>query len=266
MRLDAPAQRIIALYGGFNEILHAMGLSDRIVARTSNETFPPGIADKPGIGTHMRPNMELIVGLRPDVVLQLAGRKAAGETVTRLRQRGVKVAAFSPATIDELFDTIRTIGALTGCAPAAEALIGRMQSRLDAVRERVQNVQHKPTVFFEVRSPNLLGAGLGGIVNDVIEHAGGRNCVRVDRKMVRLGEEALIGLDPEVYVIQQGPMNQSPRPLAERPLYRTLSACQSGRTLVVDERMFSRPGPRIVEAVETLARFLHPNRMKNRND
>lgn len=261
VRLEAPARRIIALYGGFNEILDAMGLGESIIARTSNEDYPPSVVGKPGIGTHMRPNMELIVGLGPDLVLQLAGRKSASETVLRLRQKGIAVAAFHPANIAELFETIRSVGVLTGREDASDVLVGRMQGRLDAVANRLKDATHRPSVFFEIRSPNLLAAGRGGIVNDIITQAGGINCVSSERKIVRLGEEALTGMDPEAYVIQKGPMNANPRPLAERPLYRTLSARQSGRVIEVDEKMFSRPGPRIVDAVERLARFLHPNVM-----
>lgn len=265
VRVEHAAQRVIALYGGFNEILDAMGIAQRIIARTSNETFPPSILNKPGIGTHMRPNLELITGLAPDLVLQLAGRKTAADTVRQLEERGIHVAAFHPSSFEELFDAIQKIGVLTGEEIAASRLVAEMNGRLSAVKSQLGTVQHRPSVFFEIRSPNLLCAGQGGIVNDVINRAGGRNCVQSERKIVRMGEEALVGLNPEVYVVQRGPMNTRPQPLEERSLYRTLRAVQDGRVLLVDERLFSRPGPRLVEAVEQLARFLYPEKMrKNR--
>ena len=72
--------------------------------------------------------------------------------------------------------------------------------------------------------------------------------------------EALIKRDPEVYIIQKGPMNRNPSLPSERPHFHVLDAVKEGRVLVVDEQAFSRPGPRSIEAVEELARFLHPER------
>ena len=72
--------------------------------------------------------------------------------------------------------------------------------------------------------------------------------------------ETLIQADPEVYVIQKGPMNQNPSSPARRPHFHILRAVKENRILEVDEQVFSRPGPRAVQAVETLAAFLHPGR------
>jgi len=263
VRLAAPARRIIALYGAFNEILVEMGLTGRIVARTMADGDIPDVAGLPSIGTHMRPNQEMIVGLNPDLVLQMAGRKGASEPVEALRRRGIPVAEFDPHGFAELFAAIEAVGALTGEPRAAQVLVERMRARLDALAVRLAGLDSRPRVFFEVRSPSLLAAGAGGIVDEVIRLAGGVNAVTEDRRIVRLGEEALYGLDPDVYIVQRGPMNAAPQPLAERPLYAPLRAVRQGRVLEVDERLFSRPGPRSVEAVEVLARFLYPDRMNN---
>ena len=115
----------------------------------------------------------------------------------------------------------------------------------------------RPKVFFEVRYPNLLGAGAKSIVNDVIKYAGGTNCVTANKKLVRLDMESLLACNPDLYVIQRGPMNRNPTPLALRPHFQLLDAVKAGRVLHVDEQVFSRPGPRSVDAVEELARALH---------
>ncbi len=256
--LEAPARRVVALYGAFNEILVEMGLGGRIVARTKADGDLPAVADLPSIGTHMRPNEEMIVGLGPDLVLQMSGRKEASQAVEALRARGVAVAEFAPGGFAELFAAVRAIGALTGEPAAAAALTERMRARLDAVAQRLRAATDRPRVFFEIRAQSLLAAGPGGIVDEVIGLAGGENAVRDGRRIVRLGEEAVYGLDPDVYVVQRGPMNPDPAPPAGRPLYSRLRAVLRGRVLTVDEQLFSRPGPRSVLAVEQLAAFLHP--------
>jgi iron complex transport system substrate-binding protein len=217
--LEGPARRVISLYGAYSEIFFAMGLEDRLVARTRADLFPPAILDKPSVGTHLRPNMELVLGLQPDLIIQASGRKYGHEVIRQIAEKG----------------------------------------RLQQLSQRLATTEHRPSVFFEVRYPNLLGAGQQSIVNDVILKAGGINCLPNRKKLVRINIETLIGYDPEVYVVQKGPMNRNPAEPKFRPNFRVIKAVEEGRVLFVDEYIFSRPGPRSVEAVEKLASFLHPN-------
>ncbi|TVM16876.1 ABC transporter substrate-binding protein [Oceanidesulfovibrio indonesiensis] len=262
--LDQPADRVIGLYGAFNEIIAGMGLMDLLVARTRADHEPPEIAALPSIGTHMRPNVELIVSLRPDVVFQMAGRRAgAEEAVAALSARGITVAIFDIHDFEGLFSAIERIGVLLGAEQAAAGLVESMRERLDNVAQAIAGHTNHPSVFYEVRYPNLLAVGSGSMVHDVIRAAGGLNCVDSGRKLVRLSEEELLRLDPNVYLVQQGPMNPNPLPPGERPHFRTLAAIKSGRVHMVDEKMFSRPGPRSVDAVEELAAILYPQSFKN---
>ena len=116
---------------------------------------------------------------------------------------------------------------------------------------------HRPSVFFEVRYPNLLGAGEGSILTDIIRASGGENCLAGHPdKLVRLSEETLIGLDPDIYLVQEGAMNKNPLPPAERAHFRSLKAVRRGGVLVVPESLFSRPGPSSITATEQLGAFI----------
>ena len=258
--LESPAERIIALYGAYNEILDAMGLEDRIVGRTKADRTPPSILSKPSIGTHMRPNIEIILGLKPDLAIQSSGRKEALISVQQIQKQGLPVAVFRPISFDDLFSVIRRIGILTGEKTRAEDLVSSLKERLKGVEQKLEGVSRRPSVFFEVRYPNLLGAGQGSIVNDIILRAGGTNCLGDQKKLVRLNMEALIDKNPDAYIIQQGPMNKEPSNPSKRPHFQILKAVRNGKTLLVDEQVYSRPGPRSVDAVEELAAFLHPER------
>lgn len=260
--LEKPAMRIIALYGAYNEIIAAMGLESRLVARTKADKTPPSILSKPSIGTHMRPNVELVLGRRPDLIVQEGARRQAMMPVNQLRNQGLNVAVFSPWSFDELFSVIRRLGVLTGEPARAEQLVDSMRGRLEVVRKKLDGVEHRPKVFFEVRYPNLLGAGEKSMVGDIISRSGGVNCIRTDKKLVRLGIETLIACGPDVYVVQRGPMNPDPSSPEDRPNFQVLDAVKNHRVLVVDEQEFSRPGPRAVQAVEKLARFLNPGLWK----
>jgi iron complex transport system substrate-binding protein len=256
--LARPAERIIALYGAYNEILAEMGMLDRLVGRTKADTEPPEILAKPSIGTHMRPNVEMILGLKPDLIIQDAGAQDAMPGLDQLKQQGVPVAVFHPETFKDLFSVIQRLGVLTGETGRAAALTAKLQGRLAAVAARLANIKDRPRVFFEIRYPNLLGAGAASLVNDIIAHAGGVNCLTMPKKIVRLNLEAVIAADPDVYLVQQGPMNPNPEKVSERPNYTILRAVRADRVLVVPEQIYSRPSPRAVAAVAQLAQFLHP--------
>ena len=256
--LKGPAQRIISLYGAYSEILFAIGAGDRLVARTRADRDPPAILEKPSVGTHLRPNMELVLGLQPDLIIQAEGRKHGHEVLRQLQQKGLTVALFQPRNFAELFSVIDRLGILTGKEANAQALVKEQRRRLRLIDRKLAKSKDRPKVFFEVRYPNLLGAGQGSIVNDVILKAGGVNCLPDEKKLVRINIETLIDYDPDVYVVQRGPMNRNPGSPQSRPNFQVLKAVQQGRVFFVDEYIFSRPGPRSVEAVEKLATYLHP--------
>jgi len=254
IRLHAPATRVIALYGAFNEILADLGREDLLIARTATDDLPPSIVAKPSIGTHLRPNAELILGLGPDLVLQLGGRGEAMEPVRFLEERGLKVAVFDLETFSQLFSVMERLGVLTGSTEQARARISSMQEEL----ARIEGVssEPRPKIFFESRYPNLLAAGQGSMVSEIMTKAGGVNCVTAPDKLVRLGEEEVLRLAPDIYIIQQGPMNPAPVPLHERPLFRTLGCLDSGHVHTVDQGVFSRTGPRSLDAVRHLSTII----------
>ncbi|MEG2171999.1 MAG: helical backbone metal receptor [Desulfovibrionaceae bacterium] len=255
--LEKPATRIIALYGAFNELLLAMGLDATIIARTKADAAIPALRHLPEVGTHMRPNPELIVALAPHIVIQMEGRQEADVISQTLRRMGIPVLMFKMGNFDEIFAVLQRLGVLTHEEERADQLTQQWKKRLNTIATALLNTPRK-RVIYEVRYPNLLAAGQDSIVNDIILHAGGRNVITTPGRVVRLNEEELIRHDPDAYLIQQGPMNPAPTPLESRKHYESLRALREGTSLVVDEHAFARPGPRAIEAVEILAKWLHP--------
>ncbi len=252
--LAAPPQRIVSLYGGLTETLVALGVGDRIAARIQGDET---LKNLPTVGTHLQPNVEMILALKPDLVVQ-GGVPKGMPALKRLETEGVPVAMFAPRDFPGLFSMIQRLGVINGRADAAAALNRKMEDRLQEVARRVAHLK-PPRVFFEVRYHNLLAAGRGSMVNDIIHRAGGVNIIDSHQKLAPFGLEALIQAQPEVYIIQQGAMNRSPEDIYQRPYFQELRAVKDRRVLVVEESLFSRPGPRSAEAVELLARFLHPH-------
>jgi iron complex transport system substrate-binding protein len=253
--LSAPAGRVIALYGAFNEILADLGREEIIIARTSADDTPPSILEKPSIGTHLRPNAELILALNPDLIIQLGGRAEALETVRFLEERGLTAAVFNLENFEQLFSVMERLGELTDATGTARQRVTTMREELDALAATWP--QTRPRIFFEVRYPNLLAAGQQSMVSEIIHRAGGVNCVENPVKLARLGEEEVLRLDPDIYLMQHGPMNPTPVPVRERPLFRTLNCLAENQVFDVDQAVFSRPGPRVMQAVQQLSEIVH---------
>lgn len=254
-----PVRRIIALYGAYSEIVLALGVPEYLVGRTAADADIAALAALPVVGTHMRPDPESIVALKPDIIVQLSGRNEVQTQTQALQALGLPVLCFHMQSFDDLFRVTEVLGSLTGRTEQAAALITQWQQRLAHVRQKLAGSAPVP-VFFEVRYPNLLAAGKGSIVDDIISHAGGVNVVQEEKKLVRMNEEALLLLKPEAYIVQRGAMNSTNEPMAGRRHFAALPAVRTGRVLEVEEALFSRPAPRAVEAVELLARWLHPQR------
>ncbi len=260
--LPKPAERIIPLYGAFAETLFSIGAGDRVVARTQADTYPADLVKLPSVGTHMRPNVEMILGLKPDLVIQSASRREETPEISRLADSGIRVAVFAPKTFVEIFSVIERLGVLTGRAAEASAFAESLARRLDAVAGSIAGIDPgaRARVFFEIRAEPLTGAGRGSIVHEILTAAGAGNAVKNDKAIVQYSLEALLVENPDYYIVQEGPMNKSPVPPVKRPHYDRLKCVRDGRIMLADEFIFSRPGPRCVDAVEKLAATLYPER------
>ncbi len=258
LTFDVPATRVVALYGAFTEMLLALGLQNSIVGRTAADKHLTAIEDLPIVGTHMRPNIEKILSLQPDVIVQFLGRQDTETLGLGLRQMGIPVIFFRLETFDDMFRALITLGKLTNAEHTARTLVAEYRDRLGDLNNALLDQKRVPLVY-EVRYPHLLAVAKESMADSIIHVAGGRNIITSPTKFIRLDEEHLAKLDPEAYIIQKGPMNIDPQPVHERPHYAGMRAVKNNRVLIVDEVAFARPGPRAIDSAEMLARWLHPH-------
>lgn len=250
--LAKPARRIVSLYGSFSAILDALDSGDLVAGRTAKDMHAP---EALSIGTHMAPNLELVLSLKPDLVL-IPARKESSALADTLGKLNINVATFNIDSFKGLFQAVEKIAILIGKDREGEKLINGWKQRLDKIRRKSEKLE-PVEVFYEIRYPRLLCAGQKGIVNEIITLAGGKNVVDIPKKIVQLNEEILLAKNPEVYIYQKGPMNPRPEDPAKRPIFAGLSAISNGHILEVGEEEFARPGPSSIDAVENLYRWLH---------
>jgi iron complex transport system substrate-binding protein len=255
--IAAEPQAIVSLAPSNTEILYALGLGDRIVGVTEFCNYPPEAAGKPKVGGFSDVDTEKLVIQAPDLVL--AANMHAGEVVPALEKLGLTVVVITPPDVPAALDSIKLVGQIAGKDEEATALIAEMQARIDAVTAAVEGLE-KPRVYWEVSS-DLWTAGPGSFINDLILRAGGENiAAAAESPWAQLSNESIIASDPEIIFLADHPFGETAETVAARPGWGDISAVVNGRIIEIEDTdMFSRPGPRVVDALEMAAAVLHPD-------
>lgn len=255
--IEAEPQRIVSMAPSHTQILYALGLGDKVVGVTEYCSYPPEAQEKPKVGGFSNIDLEQVVGLDPDLVL---GTSIHAQSVRpALVERGLKVVLINPETVDDVLEKIVLVGKVTGREEAATALADELRERIEATMDKAQKAENKPRVYWEL-SNDLYTAGPGSFIDDLITRAGGIN-IAADAKeqWPQLNLEALILADPEVIVLADHPYGETAEGIKARPGWADISAVKNDRIVeVLDDDLVSQPGPRVAEALEFVAKALHP--------
>ena len=259
VRVPTRIERIITLAPSLTEIVYALGLEDRLVGVTNQCDYPPAAQQKQRVGDVINPNLEMIVELKPDVVL---GSKVdnLSKTVEAIKHLGVPLYGLYPTTVQGVLDSIRHIAELAGVAERGEALAGRLQAQLRELQTRLEQTSTaKPRLLFVVWVDPLIVVGGGTFLSDALTQAGGISVSAGLRgNWPRLSLEEVVELDPDFLVLPRSHgLNTRMANLSQRKPWNRLRAVRQNRVIWIDAAI-ERPGPRIVAVIEQLAQALHP--------
>ncbi len=263
--LNIVPQRIISLAPSNTEILFALGLADRVVAVTDYCNYPPEAKEKPSVGGFSTPNIEEIIALAPDLVLATSMHET--EIIPQLEARGITVFALNPKTIDQVLAAISLVGRVAGAEPAAAGLIADLEPRTKSVTDRTQNLsaEQRPATLYIVWHDPLMTAGAGTLPQALIDRAGGTNIGYEIKDYGDISLEAVIDADPAVIIAGIGHGTGADAPLQyaqNEPRLKDTTARRQGNIYAINSDLPSRGGPRIVDALEQFARFIHPEAFK----
>lgn len=256
--LTEPATRIVALTASDCEILCALGCEDALVGRGEYCDYPASVLDKPSVQSGYETNIEQIIALQPQVVL-MSTMAQTEEQVKALEDAGVKVVVSDAQDIEGVYTAIRLIGALMGKDAEAEALVADMQAAFAGIADKAENTGK--TVYFEV-SPlqwGLWTAGKGTFMDELATLCGLTNAFADLDGWAEISEEQVLARDPDYIVTITMYYGEGPTPVEEikgRAGWDTLKAVQNDDILNADYNEMSRPGPRLMDAAETLYTFV----------
>lgn len=248
---STSARRIVSLGPSSTEILYTLGAGDRIVGRSRWDHWPAAVEAIPEAGDAIRPSVERVLALRPDLVVLYAAtdNRPAADALTRA---GIPVVALRVDRIEQYLAAVRLLGTLSGTEARADSVTAALRAELDDVRRRVDGAE-RPTVFLPVWEAPLMTLGSGSFLSELVEIAGGRNLYgdRTEPSLT-ISMEDVVRRDPDI--VLTGP--KSAARISADPAWRVLRAVREGRVLAYDTLLVSQPSTRLGEAARSLQALL----------
>lgn len=258
--IPSAPERVISLSPSHTEVAFAIGLGNSIVGVSNYCNYPEEALAIDKIGDFSSPNMEMIVGLEPDLVL--AGNMHE-ETVRKLEELGIPVLVLVPESLEGVFGAMALMAEATGKSQEAEAVISNIKDRINIIESKVGSIpeEDRVRVYYEVYSNPLMSAGGDSLINEVIFLAGGKNIFGdVAESYPKVSEEVLLERDPQFILFpeEHGTEGFDAEKIVARPLWDQITAVKENNVYGVASDAVSRHGPRLVEAAENLAAIFYP--------
>lgn len=259
--IESKPERIISMTPNTTEILFALGLGERIIGVTDFCNYPLEALEKDSIGG-IDATIEPVMALEPHLIVST--NMNSKETVERLIELGYPVVVIVSKTFEDVFPAISLLGQATGHRKEASLLLERLNAELEEIKKLLATVTKTPLVFYEIWHDPFFSVNKDTFIGQLITMAGGENLTHdaaSEYPVVSL--ETIIDRNPQVYILAAGHGElQTPQNIKARTGFDLLDAVQNNRISFVDTDIISRPGPRIVEALEILARSIHPELFK----
>ncbi len=263
--------RVVSLAPNLTENIFAVGAGDRLVGVTTFCNYPEAAKSITKIGDTMNPNMESIVALKPDVVFVSTASQIEAFMRT-LEVNGIAVYVTNPTSFTAIFEELDHLAVLFGNEVEARLVTEKLQHRRisigskvgtylaeDASQEAYDRRVGVVRVFVQVSNEPLFTIGNSTFLNEVIVEAGGRSVTtHIETAFPKLSKETALVLNPEVIILSDSEDNKEPN-----DVFKNSPAVKNGRVYKIGADILSRPGPRLVDALEQIAKNLHPEKFRN---
>ncbi len=251
---DHP-HRIICLMPSVTYTVFALGAGDDVVGISDYTKYPAEALKKPSVGDLIKPSIETILALHPDLVINMQP-KGPMDSTEQLERLGIPVFLVDPRGIAGILHSVESIGRALNRTAQADALVASLQHRVDAVRARTKGLP-EPTVFMPVWYDPIITIGKHAFTTEIIEAAGGRSVTDdMAADWPQISMEIVLARAPEALLLVRGGKTTM-EVLQGRPGWNSVPAVQTRRAYYVDGRI-DFPSPVAIDALEDLAKQFHP--------
>ncbi len=261
VRVPARPLRVITLAPNLTEIVYAVGAGDRLVGNTTFCDYPAEAKQVTKVGDTLRPSIERIISLRPQLILISTASQLEAFTA-QLNEQNIAVFITDPHDLEGVFRSIKTIGDLLDESARGESLVRDLRARTASIEEKVKGFS-SVSVFYQLSAEPLYTAGRDSWITDLIRRAGGRSVTEgVPGEWPSFSDEAALAARPEAVIMATGDSMGSQGNMDVAASLKRSPAVLQGRVYRINGDFLSRPGPRLVEGLEQMARSLHPEAFK----
>jgi len=259
VRVPQPVNRIVSLAPSLTETVYALGLQDHLVGDTVYCDYPPDAQKKTKVGDTINPSLEQIAVLHPDLVLVTKGLNHL-ETVHGLDNLGIPSYATDPHNINEIASSTKKLADVLGAPEAGATVAAEMEHHLAELQQRLASSSPKRVLFVVWHQP-LISVGKHTFIADALRLAGAVSIVDSEQDWPHMSLEEVARLQPDYLVFSPSHSDSAGLTvdtLATLPGWNIVDAVTNRRFAVISDAV-NRPAPRIVSAIEDLARQLHPD-------
>ena len=264
--LPAEVRRIVSLAPNLTETIYAIGAGARLAGDTDFCDVPEEAKSKPHVGAPVNPSLEAIIALKPDLVLATASINWPA-TADALLKMGVPVYTTDPHSVDDMLTGIAHIGNAIGAEAEANSLAAGLRARLDTLSQKLAGRTPRRVLFIVWDDP-LISIGPHTFIADALRLSGGVSVLDVEQSWPHVSLEHVVKLQPEflVFTGDHGDGEASKLgELRESKVWRDLDAVKSGRVAFISGEV-DRPAPKLIDAIEDLAKQLHPEAFAKATD
>ncbi len=250
VRLSAPPRRIVSLAPSLTEIVYLLGREGSLVGVTRFCNVPAAAAALPKVGGVIDPDVERVVALAPDLVLCTTDGNPR-DKVLAIEEMGIPCFAVAPQDLEAVFTAIERLGVLLGDADRGRAEAGTLRRRARLAGASLRDAE-RPAALFVVSTVPIIAAGVGTFMDELVRLAGGRNAAaRFSGRYPRLSVEGLVAARPDViFVAGMAGVERFP---PEVTRWKEVPAFRDGAVITLDGDLVTRPGPRLVTALERVS-------------
>ncbi len=248
VKLPNKVDRVVSLAPSLTESIYAVGAGNKLVGVTTYCNYPEAAKSVEKVGDTQSPNIERIVALKPDVVFVSTASQLEA-FMQMLEQQGIAVYVMDAKSIGEVLDDLRTLGKLLGNETSSENVATGLAGRVEKVEGSSSS---KPTVFVQISNEPLFTIGEDSFLTELVGKAGGVSVTKdVPSGYPKLSKETASAMNPDVIILSDSEDNREPN-----AVFKNSPAVKNGRIYRINADIISRPGPRLVDALEQIAEFL----------
>lgn len=261
VNLPGLPERIVSLAPSNTEIVCALGACDHLVGVTDFDDYPAEVSDVAKVVIGAQVDVEKVVDADPELILAAGNELTPSTVITRLADLGYPVLVLYPESLDELYADIELVGRAIDASTEAVGVVNGMRNRAQAVADVVATAE-RPRTFYEVGvfQGTIYTAGADSFLASLIAFAGG-DPITGDPRSTAIQLEDLVAADPQLILLGDAAYDPSitPESVAFRAGWEGMAAVTDGRIVVMlGDPVITRPGPRIIDGLEALAKAIHP--------